>query len=238
MPLGKEDVDDWNVLMLSSFVLLQFFSNSFVFDQSCIRSTRSWALLFWPLGIVSDTVVSSTYFHMLKMLGTDKSLIMGRKSQGPNMVPWGTPDGTVTLLRQSVFAEFDSLGSFWKDVDNPIDHTVRNLHLFQFRDKDTMIYKIKNFEVVEKKYPHCRTVAICSFEPLVYNTNTCQLSGSTRYVAAYGITRNSWKWVKNSRKHTNMKSTNHQYEEQYSVRVIRLAFSLIYIERSLCLLRI
>ena len=95
MPLGKEDVDDWNVLMLSSFVLLQFFSNSFVFDQLCIRSTRSWALLFWPLGIVSDTVVSSTYFHMLKMLGTDKSLIMGRKSQGPNMVPWGTPDGTL-----------------------------------------------------------------------------------------------------------------------------------------------
>ena len=43
----------------------------------------------------SDTVVSSTYFHMSKILGTVKSLIIKRKSQGPNFVPCGTPDGTV-----------------------------------------------------------------------------------------------------------------------------------------------
>ena len=39
--------------------------------------------------MVSDTVVSSTYFHMLKMLGTENSLIIRRKSQGD------TPDGTL-----------------------------------------------------------------------------------------------------------------------------------------------
>ena len=38
-----------------------------------------------------------------------------------------------TPLGQKVFAEFDSLGSFWKEVDNPIDDTVRTFDLFQFR---------------------------------------------------------------------------------------------------------
>ena len=45
--------------------------------------------------MVSDTVVSSTYFHMSKILGTDKSLIIKRKSHGPSLVPWGTPEDTL-----------------------------------------------------------------------------------------------------------------------------------------------
>ena len=155
-----------------------------------------------------------------------------------DLVPWALQMVLYPTQTIRVFAEFDSLSSFWKEVDNPINHTVRNLNLFQFRDKDIMIYKIKSFAVVEKKDPHYRTVAICSFKPLVHHTNKCQHRGSTRYVAAYVITRNSWKWIKNSLKHTNIKSTNHQYEGQYSERVIRFVFSLIYIERSLSLLRI
>ena len=57
--------------------------------------------------MVSDTVVSSKYFHMLKMLETDKSLIMRRKSQGPNLVHWGTPDGYFTPLGEPVFVSLN-----------------------------------------------------------------------------------------------------------------------------------
>ena len=53
--------------------------------------------------MVSDTVVLSTYFHMLKMQETDKSLIMRRKSQGPDLVSWGTPDGYFSPLGEPVF---------------------------------------------------------------------------------------------------------------------------------------
>ena len=196
MPLRTKDVDDWNELMLSSLVLLQFFSNRFVFDQSCIRSTRSWALLFWPLGLVSNTVVSSTYCHMLKMLGRDK-LWSPRALQ---MVLYSTQ--TISLCWVWL------CGIFLKGRRHP-NWSHRNLHLFQFRDKDTVIYKLKSFAAVEKKYPHGRIVAICSFKPLVHHTNKCQHGGSTRYLAAYVITRNSWKWIKNSLKYTNIKSTNH-----------------------------
>ena len=39
--------------------------------------------------------VSSTYFHISKSaLGVRRSLIMSKKSQGPNLVPWGTPADT------------------------------------------------------------------------------------------------------------------------------------------------
>ena len=41
---------------------------------------------------------------------------------------WYTP------LGETVFVEFDSLGSVWNEVDNPIDANIRNLDLFQFRD--------------------------------------------------------------------------------------------------------
>ena len=183
MPLGTEDVDDWNVLKLSSFVLLQFFSNRFVFDQSCIRSTRSWALLFWPLGLVSDTVVSSTYFHNLKMLGRGKSLIMRRKANGLTWSPRALQ--MVLYSTQTISLCWVWLsGIFLKGRRQP-NWSYRNLRLFQFRDKDTVIYKIKSFAAVEKKYPHGRIVAICTFKPLMHHTNKCQHKGSTRYLAAY-----------------------------------------------------
>ena len=87
----------------SSFVLLQFSCNKFSLDHVFTWSTACCTWLGWPFGIVSDTVVSSTSFHILKISETDKSLIMRRKNQGPSLVPWGTQAGTFPLAdRQSL----------------------------------------------------------------------------------------------------------------------------------------
>ena len=50
-------------------------------------------LLVCPLSTVSEMVESSMYFHNSKP-GMSRSLIIIIKSQGPNLVPWGTPAGT------------------------------------------------------------------------------------------------------------------------------------------------
>ena len=69
--------------IVSCFVLSPFSWNFFPFEQWFITSTASCGLLCVdPLSMVSDTVVSSTYFHMSKILGTDKFLIFKRKSHG------------------------------------------------------------------------------------------------------------------------------------------------------------
>ena len=58
--------------IVSCFVLSPFSRNLFSFDQWFITSTASCDLLCVdPLSMVSDTVVSSTNFHMSKILGTD-----------------------------------------------------------------------------------------------------------------------------------------------------------------------
>ena len=43
--------------------------------------------------MISEIVVSSTNFHVL-MLFTRRSFTIRKNSQGPNLVPWGTPEGT------------------------------------------------------------------------------------------------------------------------------------------------
>ena len=81
--------------MVSSLVFSRFSWNKFSADQLETWSTASCALLCCPFGTFSDKVVSSTYFHIPKSaLGVTRSLIMSKKSQGPNLVPWGTPAGT------------------------------------------------------------------------------------------------------------------------------------------------
>ena len=68
------------------------------------------------MGTVSDTVVSSTYFHMLKILETDRSLIMRRKRQGPNFIPLDATERACKLQRiqKSVV---DGVGYFgWRHV--------------------------------------------------------------------------------------------------------------------------
>ena len=86
-------------LMVSSLVFSRFSWNKFSADQLETWSTASCALLCCPFGTFSDKVVSSTYFHIPKSaLGVKRSLIISKKSHGPNLVPWGTPAGTAWLL--------------------------------------------------------------------------------------------------------------------------------------------
>ena len=62
-----------------------------VFDRC--YSSLNWAILRVPFGTVSAIDVSSTYFQM-GTFGTLRSLIISKKSQGPRLFPWGTPEGT------------------------------------------------------------------------------------------------------------------------------------------------
>ena len=82
-------------LMVSCLVFSRFSWNKFFADQLETWSTASCALLCYPFGTFFDKVVSSTYFQSPKSaLGVTTSLVMSNKSQGPNLVPWGTPAGT------------------------------------------------------------------------------------------------------------------------------------------------
>ena len=71
------------------------------FSTSSVYWIREWPSLF----TTSPKVVSSTNFQHLALDGR-RSLIMRRKSQGPSMVPWGTPDGTWLHSNQQSFASF------------------------------------------------------------------------------------------------------------------------------------
>lgn len=76
----------------SSFHLASFSWNPSILACLERSSTASWSLLSLPFLTISEQDVSSTYFHMSAEVS--KSLIMTRNNQGPNFVPWGTPDGT------------------------------------------------------------------------------------------------------------------------------------------------
>ena len=62
-------------------------------DQTSTDVTAACALLRVSLGKVSAIDVSSTYFQVVTF-GTLRSFIIIRKSQGPNLFPWGTPAET------------------------------------------------------------------------------------------------------------------------------------------------
>ena len=112
----------------------QFSWDLFSFDQWCITSKASCDLLCVdPLSMVSDTVVSSTYFHMSKVLGTDMSLIIKRKSHGASLVP---------------------LESSGKKLDDPIDYAIGNIDLFEFANQDSVDDEVEGFPIIEKKDPH------------------------------------------------------------------------------------
>ena len=57
------------------------------------------------LGSISAGVVSSTYFQRSVSV-TLRSLIMRRYNQGPSLVPWGTPAGTVDHSEKQSDANF------------------------------------------------------------------------------------------------------------------------------------
>ena len=64
-----------------------------MYDQASTDVTAACASLRVPLGTVSATDVPSTYFQV-GTFGTLRSFIISKKSQGPNFVPWGTPERT------------------------------------------------------------------------------------------------------------------------------------------------
>ena len=74
-------------------------------DQFSTDVTAAWALLMDPLGTVSAIHVSSTYLQM-ETFGTLRSLIISKKSQGPSLVPWGTPEGTDPQSEKQVLESF------------------------------------------------------------------------------------------------------------------------------------
>ena len=86
---SKSDVK----LMRSSLHLSVFNLTLFLIDQFTTSFTIPRASLRCPFFITSDVVVSSTYFQ-IKALLTGRSFIMIKKSQGPSLVPCGTPEGT------------------------------------------------------------------------------------------------------------------------------------------------
>ena len=81
-------------LMQSSLHWSVFNLTLFLIDQFTTSFTMPWASLCSPFSITSDVVVSSTYFRIEALL-TVRSFIVIKKSQGPSLVPSGTPEGTV-----------------------------------------------------------------------------------------------------------------------------------------------
>ena len=74
--------------ILSSLHLSLFSLTLLSEDHFATLSAICWALLALPLIITSDTVVSSTYFHIWAMpLSITRSLMRTRNSHGPNFVP-------------------------------------------------------------------------------------------------------------------------------------------------------
>ena len=63
---------------------------SFFIHQLFIALTRDCIFPCSPLLITSETLVSSTNFH-LRSWSVTRSFIMIRKSMGPSTVPWATP---------------------------------------------------------------------------------------------------------------------------------------------------
>ena len=72
------------------------------------------------MGTVSAIDVSSTYFQM-GTFGALRSLIINKKSQGPSLVPWGTPEGGQTPnQREATSGKLYALVSICKKVSDPV----------------------------------------------------------------------------------------------------------------------
>ena len=73
---------------------LSVFSSTLSSSDHCITlSVVRWALLSSPFATVSEIVASSTYFKKVSIFKY-KVINRNKKSQGPDLVHWGTPEGT------------------------------------------------------------------------------------------------------------------------------------------------
>ena len=93
MRMGSNSCWDFVKDIHTSLHLSVFSWTLFSSDHCITLSVVRWALLSSPFATVSEIVVSSTYFHK-RAFSTTRSLIIIKKSQGPNFVPWGMPEGT------------------------------------------------------------------------------------------------------------------------------------------------
>ena len=92
-PMESKGCLDFEKSITISLHLSPLRTSLFPLDHFSTSSTAYW-IREWPsLFTTSPKVVSSTNFQDLALDG-GWSLIMRRKSQGPSLVPWGTPDGT------------------------------------------------------------------------------------------------------------------------------------------------
>ena len=75
--------------------------------SACLTSSSmaTWIPLGWPVWTVSAIDVSSMYFQRLMPL-TLMSFIMTRKSQGPSLVPYGTPALTDPQFKKQSWVSF------------------------------------------------------------------------------------------------------------------------------------
>ena len=91
-------------LTWSSLHLVGFSWNLFSLDHSETWSIVSCKVLLSDLGIISEMLVSSADFHILKNGESEifRSFVIAKKNQGPIFVPCGIPAGTSKKLEIAV----------------------------------------------------------------------------------------------------------------------------------------
>ena len=117
---------DFENVIRSSLHLVSFNWNFVARVWSTRSLADSWILLFPSLGTASANVVSSiSGFQKIYNLSAFMSLIITRKSHGPNFAPCGTPAGTAELLYYHVYYYLSKSGlhteismQFGKTKDN------------------------------------------------------------------------------------------------------------------------
>lgn len=130
------DEDRWKWTLWSSKTNLQLFAlASFSWNRSAWAawtklSTVVWIWLQSPLWVVSLMVVSPTYLHR-STASTWRSLIITTKSQGPSLVPCGTPAWTLPSLWEAVLRELDSLVPISGDIFNPETNPLRHVKVLK-----------------------------------------------------------------------------------------------------------
>ena len=99
-------------LMVSCLVFSRFSWNKFFAVQLETWFTASCALLCCPFGtFLTRGYRPRTACHIPNSaLGVTRSLIMCKKNQGPNLVPWGTPAGTAPHSDKQSRLSFHPLG--------------------------------------------------------------------------------------------------------------------------------
>ena len=96
-----------------------------------------------------------------------------KKKPGTQFCPLWHSGRHCAPLWDAVLSKFDSLRSSWKEVNNPVDYTIRNIDLLQFVNQNLVVYEVKGLSIIKEEDTHRSTVTIRCFEPLMNHTNEC-----------------------------------------------------------------